>query len=112
MLFSLQVLGDFCYISVTDSWFDSIMVREHNLCDFSSFKFNICLGGQDMFCLTIPSVQFSRSVVSDSATPMDYSTPGFPVQHQLPEPAQRIPWARGKKCVFSCCSVTCSVDIS
>ena len=63
MLFSLQVLGDFCYISVTDSWFDSIMVREHNLCDFSSFKLNICLGGQDMFCLTIPSVQFSLSCV-------------------------------------------------
>ena len=112
MLFSLQVLGDFYCVSVTDSWFDSVMVREHNLCDFSSFKFNICLGDQGMFCLNIPSVQFSRSVVSGSATPMDCSTPGFPVQHQLPEPAQRIPWARGKKCVCYCCSVTRSIDIS
>ena len=33
------------------------------------------------------SVQFSRSVVSD-CDPMDYSMPGFPVHHQLPELAQ------------------------
>ena len=31
------------------------------------------------------SVQFSRSVVSDSLRPRDCSTPGFPVHHQLPE---------------------------
>ena len=31
------------------------------------------------------SVQFSRSVVSNSCDPMDRSTPGFPVRHQLPE---------------------------
>ena len=30
-------------------------------------------------------VQFSPSVVSDSLWPRDCSTPGFPVQHQLPE---------------------------
>ena len=30
------------------------------------------------------SVQFSRSVVSDS-NPMNRSTPGLPVHHQLPE---------------------------
>ena len=29
------------------------------------------------------SIQFSRSVMSDSATPMDCSTPGFSVRHQL-----------------------------
>ena len=34
------------------------------------------------------SVQFSHSVVSDFCDPMDYSTPGFPVHHQLPELAQ------------------------
>ena len=34
------------------------------------------------------SVQFSHSVVSDSATPMDCSMPGFPVHQQLPELAQ------------------------
>ena len=32
-----------------------------------------------------PSVQFSRSVVSDSCDPMNRSTPGLPVHHQLPE---------------------------
>ena len=31
------------------------------------------------------SVQFSRSVVSDSLWPMDCSMPGLPVHHQLPE---------------------------
>ena len=31
------------------------------------------------------SVQFSRSVVSDSLWPHNRSTPGLPVQHQLPE---------------------------
>ena len=31
------------------------------------------------------SIQFSRSVVSDSLQPMNRSTPGLPVHHQLPE---------------------------
>ncbi|CAI9179882.1 unnamed protein product [Rangifer tarandus platyrhynchus] len=40
-------------------------------------------------CHTCPhSVQFSRSVMSDSRNPMDHSTPGLPVHHQLPEFAQ------------------------
>ena len=34
-----------------------------------------------------PSVQFIRLVISSSLHPMDCSTPGFPVHHQLPEPA-------------------------
>ena len=36
-------------------------------------------------CCYYPSVQFSRSVVSDSLRPMNCSTPGLPVHHQLPE---------------------------
>ena len=35
--------------------------------------------------LMISSVQFSRSVVSNSLQPMNCSTPGLPVHHQLPE---------------------------
>ena len=31
---------------------------------------------------------FSRSVMSELCDPMDYSTPGFPVLHYLPEFAQ------------------------
>ena len=38
--------------------------------------------------LTGNSVQFSPSVMSDVCNPMDCSTPGFPVHHQLPELAQ------------------------
>ena len=34
------------------------------------------------------SVQFSRSVVSDSLRPHELQTPGFPVHHQLPESTQ------------------------
>ena len=33
----------------------------------------------------ISSVQFSHSVMSDSCDPMNHSTPGLPVHHQLPE---------------------------
>ena len=36
-------------------------------------------------CLSGDSVQFSRSVVSDSLRPMNCNTPGLPVHHQLPE---------------------------
>ena len=35
--------------------------------------------------LSFSSAQFSRSVVSDSLQPMNCSTPGLPVHHQLPE---------------------------
>ena len=35
--------------------------------------------------LFVPSVQFSRSVVSNS---LDCNTSGFPVHYQLPEPTQ------------------------
>ena len=38
-----------------------------------------------MFLSWEVSVQFSLSVVSDSVTTMDYSTPGFPVHHELLE---------------------------
>ena len=36
----------------------------------------------------ISSVQFSHSVVSDLCDPMNHSTPGLPVHHQLPESTQ------------------------
>ena len=35
--------------------------------------------------LQLQPVQFSHSVVSDSRNPMDCSTPGLPVHHQLPQ---------------------------
>ena len=34
------------------------------------------------------SVQFSRSVLSDSLQPYEPQTPGLPVHHQLPESTQ------------------------
>ena len=41
----------------------------------------------------ICSVQFSRSVVSNSCNPMNCSTPGLPVHHQLPESTQtHVQW--------------------
>ena len=43
----------------------------------------------------LSSVQFSHSVVSDSLQPMNHSTPGLPVHHQLPEFTQtHIHWIR------------------
>ena len=38
-----------------------------------------------MITKAFSSVQFSHSVASDSLRPHDHSTPGLPVQHQLPE---------------------------
>ena len=41
------------------------------------------------------SVQFSHSVMSNSCDPMDCSTPGLPVHHQIPELTQtHIHWVR------------------
>ena len=41
------------------------------------------------------SVQFSHSVVLTICDPMDCNTPGFPVHHQLLEPAQtHVYWVR------------------
>ena len=37
-----------------------------------------------VFFTEFSSVQFNCSVVSDSLRPMDCSTPGLPVHHQLP----------------------------
>ena len=45
-----------------------------NLCDSFSFSFS--------------SVQFSRSVVSESLQPHDHSMPGLPVHHQFQESTQ------------------------
>ena len=38
--------------------------------------------------MCLSSVQFSLSVMSDSLQPHGLRTPGFPVQHQLPELTQ------------------------
>ena len=43
--------------------------------------------GSSLKAIELGSAQFSRSVVSNSATPWS-STPGFPVHHQLPELTQ------------------------
>ena len=37
-----------------------------------------------------PSVQFSRSVMSTLCDPMNLSTPGLPVHHQLPSPTLHV----------------------
>jgi len=42
-----------------------------------------CLGNSNSLAKAQGSVQFSRSVVSDSLRP--HSMPGLPVHHQLPE---------------------------
>ena len=60
------------------------------------FKFFSRLGYYRIFeqsplCyIVVPSVQFSRSVVSTLCDLMDCSMPGFPVFHRLPELAQTL----------------------
>ena len=49
----------------------------------------IILFSESVILTTLSSVHFNRSVVSDSLRPHGlYSTPGFPVHHQLLEFAQ------------------------
>ena len=50
----------------------------HKELDTFTFNSQCCVS----FCCP---VQFSCSVVSDSLDPVDCSTPGLPVHHQLPE---------------------------
>ena len=62
----------------------------HLWCDFSETPGErIPSGGlwniQIFLFLSFSSAQFSHSVVSDSLWPMNRSTPGLPVHHQLPE---------------------------
>ena len=49
---------------------------------------NLQCGSDICFNFTCLVTQFSSSVVSDSWNPMDCSTPGFPVHHELLELAQ------------------------
>ena len=45
--------------------------------------------------VSFSSVQFSHSVMSDTLRPMNRSTPGLPVHHQLPEFTQiHVHWVR------------------
>ena len=46
------------------------------------------MSGPVSWVLFMVSVQFSRSVVSDSLRPHGLSIPGFTVHHQLPELAE------------------------
>ena len=50
--------------------------RSHSISDF---------GIDSDFSVQFSSVQFSHSVMSNICDPMDCSTPGLPVYHQLPE---------------------------
>ena len=74
---------------------ESVMPSNHLiLCCPDTIKFfplmlpmrkNINKGWTEVTDIQRSSVQFSRSVVSDSLRPHDRSTPGLPVHHQLPE---------------------------
>ena len=55
---------------------------------YLSLDKNLVLGKQSSYLLLFSSVQFSCSVVSNSLDPMNRSTPGLPVHHQLPESTQ------------------------
>ena len=57
--------------------------RRHTLFTIQYDNFSFCSEGW----MGLP-VQFNHSVMPDSFDPMDCSTPGFPVHHQLPELVQ------------------------
>ena len=51
----------------------------------SELVFNTFLLANKLLSFSVSSVQFSRSVVSDSLRPRESQLPGLPVHHQLPE---------------------------
>ena len=61
-----------------------VRVLEWGAIAFSGSTFWNNLNGEK-FQKRISSIQFSRSVVSDSLQPMNRSMPGLPVHHQIPE---------------------------
>ena len=62
----------------------AIAILVTNCTDFQK----VSLSSEHLLPLTPVSVQFSPSVRSDSLRPMNHSTPGLPVYHQLLEPTQ------------------------
>ena len=73
-----QIIPLFCFIlPFFPTHSHSLFVD--SLSHFLFYPFCICLHS---------SVQFSRSVMSDSLRPMNHSMPGLPVHHQLPESTQ------------------------
>ena len=63
------------------SYFLLIYFLQKDNC-FTEFCF---LSNLNMNQPSVSSDQFSRSVMSNALRPMNHSTPGFPVHHQLPE---------------------------
>ena len=59
-----------------------------NIRGLSIIQDNVVYTSPLIFSPILKAVQFSCSVMSDSLWPMDCSTAGFPVHHQLPELAQ------------------------
>ena len=55
------------------------------LCECCGKVCILCIKSSLIMPIQFSSVQFSRSVVSDSCDPMNCSTPGLPVHHQLQE---------------------------
>ena len=54
--------------------------------NFTAMNSLITISGDTFACISLGSlVQFNRSVMSDSLWPMNCSTSGFPVHHQIPE---------------------------
>ena len=80
ILFRSMTKSTTSYLSIMSPWSPLI-------CD--SFSVFLVFPGLDtlktMGSIFYSSAQFSRSVVSDSCNPMDWSMPGFPIHHQLPE---------------------------
>ena len=76
-------------------------------------------------CTFSHSVQFNHSVVSDSCDPMNCSTPGLPVHHQLPEftqthvhwvndaiqPSYPLKGALRRRAPFSCLNLSQHQDL-
>ena len=75
-------IGEFCW-NLKDFIYFRLGFKKHHYAVTVSMTLQKC--EYSFIIPLISSVQFSRSVVSDSLQPHDCSTPGLPVHHQPPE---------------------------
>ena len=74
-----------CFLNLSHS---SLLEPPQDIQSTEPSNFSLSINSFLTSFYSFSSVQFSRSVVSDSLRPMDCSTPDLPVHHQLPELTQ------------------------
>ena len=81
---NLRYAGNITLMAESEEELKSLLMKVKGESEKVGFKLNI-QKTKIMASGPMSSVQFSHSVGSDSFNPMNCTTPGLPVNHQLPE---------------------------